>query len=159
MAHEVSFAYIKSEGIDGPCEAEVYDELQQRNLELIQTKDLFIGYLKLREHQPILFDLKGDLNDIWKIQGAARLIGTTVRSLLVEGDDAIHECFEAKMSIRNKYALPREFDRENQISYPNYMHAGDNKSQVEHDVAVLLPESLELVQKLNGINPIKEKVW
>lgn len=78
MEHEVSFAYIKSEGISNTCEEDVYQELSERNLDIVQVKDIFINYLKLRRHQPILFDIKGDSNDIWKIQGSARLIGTTV---------------------------------------------------------------------------------
>lgn len=146
MAKEVSFAYIKSEGVATTCEDDVYCELNERNLEIIQVKDIFMNYIKLREHQPILFDIKGDLNDIWKIQGAARLIGTTVRTLLVEGDDAIKQTFDAKLKIRQKYALPCEFDRENEMSYPNYLHASDNKAQAQHDVRVLLPDSLPLIR-------------
>lgn len=59
-----------------------------------------MNYIKLIEHQPILFDLKGDLNDIRKIQGTGRLIGTTVRSLLVLGEDAIQQSFDTKLNIR-----------------------------------------------------------
>lgn len=159
MAHEISFAYIKSEGIDTTCEQDVYNELEQRELELLQIKDVFVQYIMLREHQPILFDLKGDLNDIWKIQGAARLIGTEVRTLLVTGDDAIEKTFDAKINIRNKYALPCEFDRENEMSYPNYMHAADNKAQVQNDVKVLLPASLDLVQSVNGDHQMNVPIW
>lgn len=156
---EISFSYIKAEGIDGSCEKDVFDEIDRRNLELIQVKDVFMGYLKLREHQPILFDIKGDLNDIWKIQGAGRLIGSTVRTILTQGDDAISQMFDVKMDIRDRYALPREFDRESEMSYPNYMHAADNRAQVENDVRVLLPDNLELVQGVNGINPIRQSIW
>ena len=86
---ELSFGYIKSEGIGGPCEVEVRRQIEQHDLELLWAKDVFMDYLRLREHQPILFDIKGDLNDIWKIQGAARLIGTTVRTFGVIGVDAV----------------------------------------------------------------------
>lgn len=110
---EISFGYIKSEGIDGACEAEVRRQLEQQDLELIWTKDVFMSYLNLREHQPILFDIRGDLNDIWKIQGAARLIGTTVRTMGVLGIEAIDRLMDVKLSIRDQFALPCEFDREN----------------------------------------------
>ena len=71
-----------------------------------------MDYLRLREHQPILFDIKGDLNDIWKIQGAARLIGTTVRTFGVIGVDAVDALMDVKMAIRDRFAVPCEFDRE-----------------------------------------------
>lgn len=158
-SHEISFAYIKSEGIDTTCEADVYHELAERELEIVQIKDMFMSYIKLREHQPILFDIKGDLNDIWKIQGAARLIGTTVRTLLIQGDGAIQQTFDTKLKIREKYALPKEFDREKEMSYPNYMHAADNKAQVQNDVKVLLPQDLSLVQQVNGDHPMTTKIW
>lgn len=38
MSHEVSFAYIKSEGIDTTCEADVYRELAERDLEIGRLK-------------------------------------------------------------------------------------------------------------------------
>lgn len=159
MSHEVGFVYIKSEGLETTCESDVYQELADRGLEIVQAKDIFMSYIKLREHQPILFDIKGDLNDIWKIQGAARLIGTTVRSLLVAGNDAIQQSFDTKLHIRNRYALPREFDREKEMSYPNYIHAADNRAQVQNDIKVLLPESLEFVQEVNGDHQITTRVW
>ncbi len=43
MSHEVSFAYIKSEGIDTTCEADVYRELAERDLEIVQIKDIFMN--------------------------------------------------------------------------------------------------------------------
>lgn len=156
---EVSFGYIKSEGIDGACEAEVRRQLEQRDLELIWTKDVFMSYLNLREHQPILFDIRGDLNDIWKIQGAARLIGTTVRTMGVLGIEAIDGLMDVKMSIRDQFALPCEFDREKQMSYPNYMHAADYREQVEQDVKILVPEKLPIVQQYNGVNRLTKRVW
>jgi hypothetical protein len=159
MAHELGFAYIKSEGIGGECEEEVYDELAKNDLEIVYIKDLFVSYLKLRQHQPILFDIKGDLNDIWKIQGAARLIGSTVRSMLILGDDSIDKTFAIKQDIRKRYVLPCEFDRENEMSYPNFMHAADNRAQVENDVRVLIPDKLEYLRAVNGINEIDEQVW
>lgn len=64
---ELSFGYVKSEGIGGSCEVEVCRQIEQRDLELLWVKDVFMDYLSLREHQPILFDIKGGLNDIWKI--------------------------------------------------------------------------------------------
>lgn len=60
-SHEVSFAYIKSEGIDTTCEADVYRELAERGLEIVQIKDAFMNYIKLREHQPILFESRATL--------------------------------------------------------------------------------------------------
>jgi hypothetical protein len=159
MSHEISFAYIKSEGIDTTCEEDIYSEIVARELEIIQVKDIFMNYIKLREHQPILFDLKGDLNDIWKIQGAARLIGTTVRTALVQGDDAIQRTFDTKVDIRERYALPKEFDRDAEMSYPNYMHAADNKAQVQNDVKILLPDSLEQVMLINGDHQMTTAVW
>ncbi len=131
---ELSFGYVKSEGIDGPCEAEVRRQIEQHDLELLWTRDVFMDYLRLREHQPILFDIKGDINDIWKIQGAARLIGTTVRTLGVVGVDAVDALMDVKMTIRDQFAVPCEFDRERQVSYPNYMHAADDMEQVEQDI-------------------------
>jgi len=159
MPHEISFVYVKSEGIDTTCEQDVYDALAARELEIVQVKDVFMHYIKLREHQPILFDLKGDLNDIWKIQGASRLIGSTVRTLLVQGQDAIQQSFDTKLDIRKKYALPKEFDREKEMSYPNYMHAADNKSQVQNDVKILLPDRLAQVQAINGDHQLTSEVW
>ena len=131
---ELSFGYVKSEGIDGPCEAEVRRQIEQHDLELLWTRDVFMDYLRLREHQPILFDIKGDINDIWQIQGAARLIGTTVRTLGVVGVDAVDALMDVKMTIRDQFAVPCEFDRERQVSYPNYMHAADDMEQVEQDI-------------------------
>jgi len=159
MSQEISFVYVKSEGVDTTCEQDIFDALDARALEVLQVKDIFMNYIKLREHQPILFDLRGDLNDVWKIQGAARLIGTNVRSLLVQGEDAIRQSFDVKLAIRKKYALPREFDREKEMSYPNYMHAADNKSQVQNDVKVLLPGNLAQVQAINGDHQLTAKVW
>lgn len=159
MSVELSFAYIKSEGIDTTCEEDVYKELENRQLEVVQAKDLFMGYMNLRKHQPILFDIKGDMNDIWKIQGAARMIGTTIHSLLVQGEDAIQQCFDTKVDIRNKYALPREFDREKEVSYPNYIHASDNKAQVQHDIDILIPEHSAFVREVNGEHAMMASVW
>ena len=156
---EVSFGYIKSEGIDGACEAEVRRQLEQQDLELIWTKDVFMSYLNLRERQPILFDIRGDLNDIWKIQGAARLIGTTVRTMGVLGIEAIDRLMDVKLSIRDQFALPCEFDREKQMSYPNYMHAADDREQVEQDVKILVPEELPIVQQYNGVDRLTKRVW
>ena len=109
MSREVSFAYIKSEGVATTCEYDIYREFAERDITIIKVEDIFMSYIKLRKHQPILFDIRGELNDIWKIQGAARLIGTTVRTLLVEGNDAIKQTFDTKLCIRRKYALPCEF--------------------------------------------------
>lgn len=156
---ELSFGYVKSEGIDGPCEAEVRKQIEQHDLELLWTKDVFMDYLRLREHQPILFDIKGDLNDIWKIQGAARLIGTTVRTLGVIGIDAVDALMDVKMSIRDQFALPCEFDREKQVSYPNYMHAADDMEQVEQDIKILIPEKLPLAHQYNGVHKLTKRVW
>jgi hypothetical protein len=118
-----------------------------------------MSYLNLREHQPILFDIRGDLNDIWKIQGAARLIGTTVRTMGVLGIEAIDRLMDVKLSIRDQFALPCEFDREKQMSYPNYMHAADDREQVEQDVKILVPEELPIVQQYNGVNRLTKRVW
>ena len=159
MAHELGFSYIKSEGIGGECEEEVYDEFEKNDLEIVYARDLFVNYLKLRKHQPILFDIKGDLNDIWKIQGAARLIGSTVRSMLILGDDSIEKTFDIKQRIRKKYAVPCEFDRENETSYPNFMHAADNRAQVENDVRVLIPDKLEYLRSVNGMHEIDQEIW
>ncbi len=156
---ELSFGYIKSEGIDNACEAEVRQQIKLHDLELLWTRDIFMDYLRLREHQPILFDIKGDLNDIWKIQGAARLIGTTVRTIGVVGVEAVNALMDIKLSIRNEFALPCEFDRERQISYPNYMHAADNMEQVEQDVKILIPEKLPLVHQYNGVHKLTKQVW
>lgn len=156
---EIGFGYIKQEGIAGPCEEEVYRQLERRDMEILWVKDVFMDYLKLREHQPILFDLRGDLNDIWKIQGAARLIGTTVRTVGILGPNAISELFDIKLSIRGQFALPCEFDRERQMSYPNYMHAADNREQVQQDIKVLVPEELAAVQQCNGVHPLTKGVW
>lgn len=156
---ELSFGYVKSEGIDGPCEAEIRKQIERHDLELLWTKDVFMDYLRLREHQPILFDIKGDLNDIWKIQGAARLIGTTVRTLGVVGIDAVDALMDVKMTIRDRFALPCEFDREKQVSYPNYMHAADDMEQVEQDIKILIPEKLPLVHQYNGVHKLTKRVW
>ena len=156
---ELSFGYVKSEGIDGPCEAEVCKQIERHDLELLWTKDVFMDYLRLREHQPILFDIKGDLNDIWKIQGAARLIGTTVRTLGVVGVDAVDALMDVKMTIRDRFALPCEFDREKQVSYPNYMHAADDMEQVEQDIKILIPEKLPLAHQYNGVHKLTKRVW
>lgn len=156
---ELSFGYVKSEGIDGPCEAEVRRQIEQHDLELLWTRDVFMDYLRLREHQPILFDIKGDLNDIWKIQGAARLIGTTVRTLGVVGVDAVDALMDVKMTIRDRFALPCEFDQEKQVSYPNYMHAADDMEQVEQDIKILIPEKLPLAHQYNGLHKLTKRVW
>lgn len=156
---ELSFGYVKSEGIDGPCEAEIRKQIERHDLELLWTKDVFMDYLRLREHQPILFDIKGDLNDIWKIQGAARLIGTTVRTLGVVGVDAVDALMDVKMTIRDRFALPCEFDREKQVSYPNYMHAADDMEQVEQDIKILIPEKLPLAHQYNGVHKLTKQVW
>lgn len=156
---ELSFGYVKSEGIDGPCEAEVRRQIEQHDLELLWTRDVFMDYLRLREHQPILFDIKGDINDIWKIQGAARLIGTTVRTLGVVGVDAVDALMDVKMTIRDQFALPCEFDRERQVSYPNYMHAADDMEQVEQDIKILIPEKLPLARQYNGVHKLTKRVW
>jgi len=156
---ELSFGYVKSEGIDGPCEAEIRKQIERHDLELLWTKDVFMDYLRLREHQPILFDIKGDLNDIWKIQGAARLIGTTVRTLGVVGVDAVDALMDVKMTIRDRFALPCEFDREKQVSYPNYMHAADDMEQVEQDIKILIPEKLPLAHQYNGVHKLTKRVW
>lgn len=87
------------------------------------------------------------------------MIGTTARTLLIEGDDAIQHTFDTKLKIREKYALPREFDREKEMSYPNYMHAADNKAQVQNDVKILLPQNLGLIQRVNGDHPMPQKIW
>ena len=156
---ELSFGYVKSEGIDGPCEAEIRKQIERHDLELLWTKDVFMDYLRLREHQPILFDIKGDLNDIWKIQGAARLIGTTVRTLGVVGVDAVDALMDVKMTIRDRFALPCEFDREKQVSYPNYTHAADDMEQVEQDIKILIPEKLPLAHQYNGVHKLTKRVW
>ncbi len=156
---ELSFGYVKSEGIDGPCEAEVRRQIEQHDLELLWTRDVFMDYLRLREHQPILFDIKGDINDIWKIQGAARLIGTTVRTLGVVGVDAVDALMDVKMTIRDQFAVPCEFDRERQVSYPNYMHAADDMEQVEQDIKILIPEKLPLARQYNGVHKLTKRVW
>ena len=156
---ELSFGYVKSEGIDGPCEAEVCKRIERHGLELLWIKDVFMDYLRLREHQPILFDIKGDLNDIWKIQGAARLIGTTVRTLGVVGVDAVDALMDIKMTIRDRFALPCEFDREKQVSYPNYMHAADDMEQVEQDIKILIPEKLLLAHQYDGVHKLTKRVW
>ena len=156
---ELSFGYVKSEGIDGPCEAEVRRQIEQHDLELLWTRDVFMDYLRLREHQPILFDIKGDINDIWKIQGAARLIGTTVRTLGVVGVDAVDALMDVKMTIRDQFAVPCEFDRERQVSYPNYMHAADDMEQVEQDINILIPEKLPLARQYNGVHKLTKRVW
>ena len=155
---ELSFGYVKSEGIDGPCEAEVRRQIEQHDLELLWTRGVFMDYLRLREHQPILFDIKGDINDIWKIQGAARLIGTTVRTLGVVGVDAV-DALDVKMTIRDQFAVPCEFDRERQVSYPNYMHAADDMEQVEQDIKILIPEKLPLARQYNGVHKLTKRVW
>ena len=156
---ELSFGYVKSEGIDGPCEAEVRRQIEQHDLELLWTRGVFMDYLRLREHQPILFDIKGDINDIWKIQGAARLIGTTVRTLGVVGVDAVDALMDVKMTIRDQFAVPCEFDRERQVSYPNYMHAADDMEQVEQDIKILIPEKLPLARQYNGVHKLTKRVW
>ena len=96
---ELSFGYIKSEGIDNACETEVRQQIKLHDLELLWTRDVFMDYLRLREHQPILFDIKGDLNDIWKIQGAARLIGTTVRTIGVVGVEAVNALMDINLFV------------------------------------------------------------
>ena len=118
-----------------------------------------MDYLRLREHQPILFDIKGDLSDIWKIQGAARLIGTTVRTFGVIGVDAVDALMDVKMSIRDRFAVPCEFDREKQMSYPNYMHAANDMEQVEQDIKILIPEKLPLARQYNGIHKLTKQIW
>ena len=45
------------------------------------------------------------------------------------------------------------------MSYPNYMHAADNKAQVQNDVKVLLPQDLETIQRINGDHPMTATVW
>lgn len=156
---QLSFGYIKAEGIGTQCELDTYALIHSHGLKIIHQEDVFMHYATLREHQPILFDLKGDLNDIWKIQGAGRLIGSTIRAFIVSGENAIKKLYDIKLEIRQKYALPREFDRDNEISYPNYIHAGDNYEQVEQDIRVLIPSKLKLCQEVNGIHPISVKTW
>lgn len=159
MTGEVSFLYVKSEGMDGPCEVDVMAGLDERSLEIIHLKDVFMNYIKLREHQPILFDIVGDLNDIWKVQGAARLMGTTVRTMVVGGDQAIEKTADLKAAIRSKYALPCEFDREREMSFPNFVHAADNRPQVDHDIKILVPEQLEFVRSVNGVHEMVDRIW
>jgi hypothetical protein len=159
MRKEISFAYIKSEGIGTECEEEVYKLIDDQGLDILWVTDVFMHYMELRAHQPILFDLKGDLDDIWKIQGAARMIGKPVRTLTMLGEDAISRTFDIKTQIRREYALPCEFDRTHEISYPNYMHAADNLAQVENDVRVLLPDRLVFLRSINGEHPIEEAIW
>lgn len=78
--------------------------------------------------------------------------------MLIEGDDAIQQTFNVKASIRRRY-VPTDFDREAEMSYPNFMHAADNKAQVQNDVQVLLPESLEFIPNINGDHPMTEQIW
>ena len=157
--NQLSFGYIKTEGIGTQCEFDTYELIRASKLQVIHQEDVFMHYIMLREHQPILFDLKGDLNDIWKIQGAGRLIGTTVRAFIVTGEDAIQKLYSIKLQIRAKYAVPCEFDRPKEMSYPNYIHAADNYEQVEQDIRVLIPSKLKLCQATNGIHPISKRVW
>ena len=157
--NQLSFGYIKSEGIGTACEQDTYDLIAEQNLIITYQEDVFMRYILLREHQPILFDLKGDLNDIWKIQGAARLIGTTVRTFIVVGDRAIPKLHRIKLTIREKYALPCEFDREHEMSYPNFIHASDDYAQVESDIRALLPKKLSLCQHFNGVHRNTKPVW
>lgn len=157
--NQLSFGYIKTEGIGTQCELDVYELIRDYGLQVVYTEDVFMHYIMLREHQPILFDLKGDLNDIWKIQGAGRLIGTTVRTFIVSGEDAIQRLHSIKLQIRRKYAIPCEFDRLREMSYPNFMHAADNYEQVEQDIRVLIPSQLKLCQEVNGVHAISQKTW
>jgi hypothetical protein len=156
---QLSFGYIKAEGIGNQCETEVRKLLGKSKLETVWETDVFMSYIKLREHQPILFDLRGELNDIWKIQGAARLIGTTVRTFGVFGDNAISRLMDIKMTIRSQFAVPCEFDRENEISYPNFMHAADDEEQVEQDVRILTPSHLAFCVATNGSHKLTRRVW
>ena len=158
-AEQLSFGYIKAEGINNKCEREVRRKIKDEGLKIVFEKDVVIKYGDLRKHQPILFDLKNDINDIWKIQGAARLIGSTVRCFIVSGEDAINKLHKIKLEIRKKYALPCEFDRENQKSYPNYMHASDDKEQVEQDIRILLPEMLQYCIEVNGEHITTKTIW
>ena len=156
---QLSFGYIKAEGIGTQCELETRELIHFNELEIIHEQDVFMSYILLREHQPILFDLKGDLNDIWKIQGAARLIGSTVRTFMVFGEDAIIKLYAIKLAIRKKYAVPCEFDRQKGMSYPNFIHAADDYEQVEQDIRVLVPSKLSSCQTINGRHPITKRVW
>lgn len=57
-----------------------------------------------------------------------------MRTLGVVGVDAVDALMDVKMTIRDQFAVPCEFDRERQVSYPNYMHAADDMEQVEQDI-------------------------
>lgn len=156
---QLSFGYIKTEGIGNNCEKDVKEKIAQADLKVVLERDILVDYFSLRKHQPILFDLDGGLDDVWKIQGAARLIGSTVRGIVVVGEDAIAKLFRIKLEIRRKYALPCEFDRILGVSYPNFMHAADNKEQVEQDIRVLVPDLLQFCIETNGSHQIKDRVW
>lgn len=49
-----------------------------------------------------------------------------MRTFGVIGVDVVDDLMDVRMSIRDRFAVPCEFDREKQMSYPNYMHAADD---------------------------------
>lgn len=57
---QLSFGYIKAEGIGTQCELDVFHLIHTHGLHVIHEEDVFMHYIMLREHQPILFDLRGD---------------------------------------------------------------------------------------------------
>lgn len=56
---ELSFGYVKSEGIDGPCEAEVRRQIEQHDLELLWTRDVFMDYYGFASTNRYCLTLKG----------------------------------------------------------------------------------------------------
>ncbi len=75
------------------------------------------------------------------------------------GVDAVDTLMDVKMAIRDRFAVPCEFDREKQMSYPNYMHAADDMEQVEQDIKILIPEKLPLARQYNGTHKLTKQIW
>ncbi len=59
---QLSFGNIKTEGIGTQCEFDVFHLVHACGLYIIHEEDVLMHCIMLREHQPILFDLKGESN-------------------------------------------------------------------------------------------------
>lgn len=156
---ELSFGYIKAEGIGNKCEQRFRQLVAQKGLMIILERNVFMSYEKIKLHQPILFFLDGSKNDIWKIQSAGRMIGSIVKTFIVSGVNAISDMTDIRNRIRAEFAIPCEFDAEHERSYPNFMHAPDDFEQVEQDIRILLPDMLNFCIQTNGSHLIQKSIW
>lgn len=146
---EICLIYIKHEGIGNECEQEIFQHLKNEEIKIHYTKDVILSEYLLKKHQPILFTEEKQ-NEFWKHQSVERMLNKKIKALLVSSNKCIEICNKIKKTIRNKYTP--KYDEINKVSYPTYMHSASNKLEVERDVFYLMPEQLEFLKSINGVN-------